>query len=189
VTGLILISTSVNAQSVGKLFPKEKPDTVKNILKFSVLGLQRGNVAIDYERYLGARRSLTVGFSTMNPLYLNSNRISLGASVGVRHYLNKKRGPLEGMYVGTQFTFDANNFNSDSRGYSYRYHSAEVGADFLIGKQIISKKGFSLDMYTGIGVRYSMVNSQSIGSWGSSNSSYAGPSLHIPVGLKLGFGW
>lgn len=193
--GLIVMDTDIKAQTVGMLFPKKTEDTVKNILKFNPIGVRYGNANISYERYLGGCRSITVGASTSSSIFLKPRvETTFAANMGIRQYLSKKKGPLEGMYLETQLTFSNSryDYNSDwSTGsfYSYRSKAMDVGANFLVGKQVISRKGLTLDLYTGLGVKYSVMNSQTFTQSGSSKSYYEGPSLHIPLGLKIGFGW
>lgn len=196
ITLLLFTAVEIKAQSVGKLFPKGGfEDTVKNIVKFDLLGANNRRASVSYERYLGKRNSITVGVATRASIPFNSvDGMALGANVGFRHYVSKNKSPLEGIYISPQLTFSNYNYVSNSNwsnGSFYRYEikSTEIGANFLIGKQVVSRKGLTLDLYTGIGAKYIVGETHTTTQAGSSNSFLKEPAINIPFGLNIGFGW
>lgn len=175
-----------------RLFNKEKKDTVKNIIKFDVLGARRQSY-ISYERFLSPRTSLTLGIKTNGVSSLiryNSIGHGYGGDIGMRYYLTTKKPMFQGLYLSPQLTFNTWNFNlQHPDGSYYKGNSFSAGANLLVGKQVISKRGLVLDVFTGIGAAYNKTNINTAGMWGTSTGTYAGPRLVVPVGINIGFGW
>jgi hypothetical protein len=196
--GLLAFNTDkVYGQTEGKLFPKYSQDTVKNIFKFNPLSLVgSGRASLNYERYLGKHRSLNVGVSTSDLTYLLRWYGFRGnyweTNIAMRFYLNKKKMPLEGIYISPQLSFsnssiDVINFNGGYR--DYWSHSSTLTANFLVGKQIINNRGLTLDLFTGLGINYSKGNPFYSGLGSSSSNSFSRTGFNIPLGVKVGFGW
>ena len=199
----ILCCTETKAQSTGiifpaekhgPIFPTEKKEPIKNIWKinpFSIVG--SGRASINYERYLGKNISLDVGISASNLLSLRAHngRDFKEFNIGMRYYLNKKKGPLEGIYISPQLTISnstINDINFNGGYLDWRSRSTTVTANFLIGKQIISKKGLTLDIYTGLGVSYSTGHMYNYGPGGYSSNLFSRTGFNLPMGIKVGFG-
>jgi hypothetical protein len=162
-------------------FAQDKPDvkTEKNVFKINALPLVLGIGSIFYERKLSDLTSAQLGLGFMSYKISDTKFTGLILTPEVRIY--PKKNALDGVYLAPYLRYY--NFSVEDKVSATKGSLTSFGGGLVIGRQWITKSGFTMDLffgghYSGANVKYDS---------GSSIDENSIKGFKTRVGFALGF--
>jgi len=166
-----------------------------NVIKINPLSLFLSNISTFYERGLTPRSSVQLGINYMNFGLIKVPISGYGITAEYRYHTKKKEVKTpKGFYVGPwaryqDYTLSGHIDIKDPAGHvqtiTGSFSAAQYSFGGLIGYEIISKKGFTLDLF--LGPYYNYISF----SLSASYSIISIPLVSVPtsgIGLRSGLG-
>ncbi len=155
-----------------------------------------GEYKVLFESRTAQRQSIEVGAGYLGPsVLINLDRLSDQDSIsGVRtsgfrvqltykFFLTKNKAP-NGFFVGPHFSYAkariANKENTNDE-----FTAAKLNADILIGYQLITKGGFAMNVYTGLGLKLRDYQLAQNSTWDFDYNNQAAP--NVAFGFTFGY--
>ena len=158
-----------------------------------------GEYKILFEAKTARKQSVEAGISYLGPsVLLNLNQIvsdsanvsglktsGFRAQLAYKFFLTKESAP-EGFYVGPHFSYAKAKLVSKDNPDNY-FEVSRLNADILLGYQLITSGGFTLNIYTGLGLKKRDYNfnqdSEPIFDFKTGNEV----TPNVPIGFTFGY--
>jgi hypothetical protein len=168
----------------------DNPGNRRHVAKLNLLSPLNKSVSLLYEQALSPRKSLQLGVSYGRSRFMN-NDLRGSITSDFRWYTSAQANALVGLYTGPYLKYqsitDATQKLSGETTATATYQV--FGAGWLIGRQWIAEKGFTVDIYAGAG--YNPVIHQSKLEVLDNSVPYNSPADEWKYDIRLGFvlGW
>lgn len=201
---ILMIASPVSAQDAGTA--KDVRFTIKTN-PLSALGgplfvLWVVPITAEYKVFFEARthtsQSVQIGIGYLGSSPLVASMGDLGgdttisssgihAQLWYKFFLTGDESP-GGFYVGPHFSYATAKLKNDKKPDEF-FKSTKLNINFVFGYQVITKGGFALDIYTGLGLKNktydtsSLATNKTFSDWKLNNKT----SIGVPFGFSFGF--